>query len=671
MRRLVAFSFVILATSLLSSAGDATPLQTPSGGQPDSSAELRKQLADPKASVRLNAALALAPLPDEAAIGVLIELLADLGPAERRQAEQVLQQLAGDWAPNPPLRGEDEVSRKIRSSAWAAWWRTVDGPALLAAFRRRTLSNEELAAARNLIDQLADKSTAQRERAQAALIEQGSKVIGLLRAAAQGPDADVARRAELCLKDIALKEAKEKLPTSAPRLLAARKPAGASAALLAYVAFTDDRVMKDEIGKALASLIRAEGKADPAVLQALSDPLPVRRIVAAEALAGEGTKHWPALRKLLGDADPEVRLRVALALVNAQDKAAVPALIDLLAEFPRNQASEAEQLLQALAGEKSPAVPWGADDAPARAKLQGAWKAWWTEHGATVNMADLEKARGGLGLTLVAEVGGKGKFAKGGPGGNDRVVALDRSGQIVWQITNLSHPIDVQLLPGNRVLIAEYGGNRVTERDLKGNILWEHTAVDMPVNVQRLANGNTFIALTGPGALRNNLQPLLEVDPTNKTVASFNVPGGAMAPGPGIRAADIVLAGHKLADGKMVCLLFDGSCVWLDATGKELKRFAAPRAKAASPSNAFGSIDVTPKGNVLFAQTDNAVVEYDMDGKVVWQASVSGCRATRLANGNTLVVTLAGGVVELDTTGRTVWQYNPPAGFQAARARRQ
>src|SRR5262245_23174656 len=53
-------------------------------GRPD----VRKALGDPDPQVRLKAALALAEQPDEAVIGVLIDLLAELPAPQRRLAEQ-------------------------------------------------------------------------------------------------------------------------------------------------------------------------------------------------------------------------------------------------------------------------------------------------------------------------------------------------------------------------------------------------------------------------------------------------------------------------------------------------------------------------------------------------------------------------------------------------------
>jgi hypothetical protein len=107
--------------------------------------------------------------------------------------------------------------------------------------------------------------------------------------------------------------------------------------------------------------------------------------VAAEVLAGlRDVAHLPALRKLLHDPDSAVRLSVAVALVRAGDREAVPALIELAA----GQAWQAEDILRQLAGPKAPkAGPTG--DAAARERHCAAWQAWWKEHGPTVDLAQL------------------------------------------------------------------------------------------------------------------------------------------------------------------------------------------------------------------------------------------------------------------------------------------
>jgi hypothetical protein len=53
------------------------------------------------------------------------------------------------------------------------------------------------------------------------------------------------------------------------------------------------------------------------------------------------------------------------------------------------------------------------------------------------------------------------------------------------------------------------------------------------------------------------------------------------------------------------------------------------------------------------------VVEMDLNGKVLWEASIASPNGvSRLPNGNTLVSCMnAGRAVELDRTGKVVWEY--------------
>ena len=72
------------------------------------------------------------------------------------------------------------------------------------------------------------------------------------------------------------------------------------------------------------------------------------------------------------------------------------------------------------------------------------------------------------------------------------------------------------------------------------------------------------------------------------------------------------------------------------------------------------NIDVLPNGRVLVPQYRNhKVTEYDLNGKVVWEARVQApTSAVRLANGHTLAATLLGQrVLELNRNGQEVWQH--------------
>ena len=101
-------------------------------------------------------------------------------------------------------------------------------------------------------------------------------------------------------------------------------------------------------------------------------------------------------------------------------------------------------------------------------------------------------------------------------------------------------------------------------------------------------------------------------------------------------------------------LMVDGTCVLLDAKGKEIVSFPVPR-----PSPGGSSIDLLPGGNVLIPDSSqNKVREYDRKGKVVWEADIEKpSSAVRLANGHTLVTQpTTRHVVELDKDGKEVWK---------------
>jgi hypothetical protein len=220
------------------------------------------------------------------------------------------------------------------------------------------------------------------------LVRYGACAAPLLREVMKSADLERRRRAERCLEIIA-RSANRSLPPVAASLLAWRHPEGTVEVLLAFLPWAEDEHLAGAVQKALTTLTVPGGKVDPSLVRALDDALPVRRAVAAEVLAGLGdATYLPALRKLLQDPDPAVRLCVAVALVHAREKAAVPVLIDLAASLPQEQAWQAEDILQRLAGTQAPrAGPVG--DPAARQKHRDAWHAWWKEHGPTVNLARL------------------------------------------------------------------------------------------------------------------------------------------------------------------------------------------------------------------------------------------------------------------------------------------
>jgi hypothetical protein len=397
--------------------------------------------------------------------------------------------------------------------------------------------------------------------------------------------------------------------------------------LLAYLPAAEDEIVVDEVRTALAAVALRDSKAEPVLVAALTDKNSAQRAEAAAALCQAGAEDQrPAIRKLLGDPEPAVRLRVALALATVKEKEAIPVLINLLTEAPLEKARRVEDYLFRVAGDEAPKVSLGRDDA-ARKKCREAWAAWWKDHGAKIDVARLTNAVSRLGYTLVVH------REKTGTAG--RVVELDANGKVRWEIAGLQSPIDAQLLPGDRVLICEYTPKRITERNLKGEVLWEKklATTQYLVTAQRLPNGNTFIAC------RNQI---MELDEKGKEIISIK------------RAASDVYAAQKLRNGQIALITLQGVYTRLDATGKELQSFQVGRIAI------YSGIDVLPSGGVIVPLTaENKVAEYDADGKRVWEVAVqSPMSAVRLPNGNILIASAVGQrIVEVDRTGKEVWEH--------------
>lgn len=602
-----------------------------SAASPDRIPAIRRLLKDPAPTVRLRTALALAAANDAEAIPVLIDLLTDLNAAERKPIEDLLTRLAGEWAPALNFSVEDAVSRRIRRDAWSSWWRHTDGPALLATLAKHTLTAKNRQTITDLIAQMGDEEFTTREKASRDLFAFGRIALPQIRESRKNPDAEIARRSRRLVERIETQSAM--LPLAALRLLALRKPAGSVAALLAYVPHAEDESRMEEVRKALTVLASREEKLDPTLVRALADAQPATRAVAAQVLiASGGTPGREAARKLLSDSAPVVRLRVGMALALARQREAIPTLIDLLAVLPAEQVGEVESILYQLAGDKAPEVSAGTTSAE-RKKNRDAWASWWKGNSRRVDLAQLTE-QPWFGYTLICDVG------------RNRVFEVDRHGKERWAIENVNQPFDAVVVSGNRVLIAEFNNGRVTERDFQGKILWQKQLPGNPANVQRLPNGNTFIAM--------NAGPIMEVDRSGKEVYTIpNLPGNT-------------LAARRTRQGTIIATTFNGQCLLLDTTGKQLSNFATNH----NASN-IGGIDLMANGHILLTWMQrNRVMEFDREGKKLLDLNVRGVRtASALPNGHILAASQRGwGVFEMDRAGKVVWEHR---GVNAFRARRR
>jgi HEAT repeat protein len=595
--------------------------------------DLRKRLKDPSPAVRATAALALAEANDIEAIPVLIDVLAELPPADRRPVEEFLTALAGEWAPAARMGSEDAIARNILRDAWRAWWRNTDGEALLGVAREHTLRPQMRQNIQQLIRKLGDDEFSVREAAFDELLRLGRITLPQMREAVSSKDLEIVRRARELIERIE-QEPTRVLPGAAVRLLALRKPEGAAEALLGYLPFAEEDDRSDEVKKALAVLAVRNGKLDAALVCALAEESPRLRAAAAEALVqGGGQKGRAAVRTLLKDKALAVRLRVALALVPAGEREAVPVLIDLLALVSDKQVGQVEDVLTQLAGESSPETPWGTEEADKK-KCRDAWAAWWKTNSEHIDLTRLT-ARPWYGYTLLCD------------SSRNRVFEIDRHGKERWAVDGVLFPVDAWVVGGNRVLIAEYSGRKITERDFKGKVVWSQAVNNLPVNVQRLSNGHTFIATQNQ---------LLEVDRNGKEIYTINnVPGG-------------ITAAYRARDGRIICVANGGGqCLILDTTGKHLKQFASNR-----NASWTSGIDLLSNGHILITQPNrNKVAEYDRDGKLIVEVDAPlATTATGLPNGHFLIASSnSRRAFEVDRNGKVVWEHKAAGNIFRARQR--
>lgn len=600
-------------------------------GGPDCYSIIRPLLKDPKPSVRLGVALALVGAYDSEAVPVLIDLLAELPPSLRTPAEDYLNNLAGEWTVAGP-KGYDAMSGKLRQAVWASWWKNADGSLLLQEFRSRTPRDDEREKIDTLIAKLSD---GEGSAAQMELLSFGKKAASQLRRAQADPKIGTA--AQKCLEAIE-KDAPNPLPQAAARLLALRKPEGTIAALLGYIAVSESEEITTQLIDILAGVGCAAGKPDDALIAALADRAPARRAAAAQAICkAKSAAAIPAVRRLLSDKETLVRFRVSVALACYGEKAAIATLIGCLADLPTEQTWEAEELLCRLAGDKAPNQSAGADK-ESRVKAVTAWEQWYKEYGATLDLARVDLSGGTAGQIIVVEQWNRFKGNRG------RVLEMDPTGKVRWELDNLDYPWDAQLLRNGNILVIEQQ-NRVTERDRKNKIIWDKY-FNTPFALDRLPNGHTWLGC------RN---ALMVVDKDGKTV--FNYP----------YTTNTILGAKRFRDGSMALVAYSGEYIRLDRNGKQVKTFTIPIS-----SLGLSGADILPGDRIVVSvSSNNRVIEYGPDGKEVWSASViNPTPPTRLANGNTLVASNGRNeLVEIDRKGKVVkeWKglsHNPFRAFR-------
>jgi outer membrane protein assembly factor BamB len=315
-------------------------------------------------------------------------------------------------------------------------------------------------------------------------------------------------------------------------------------------------------------------------------------------------------------------------------------LIALLGQARLPIAWQAEALLTAIAGAKRPAAILQGS-AASRQACRTPWEKWWQAESARLDLSRVRWPEEDRGSILVADLD-EGRLLNHG---------LDY--KLRWQMEGAVGPLDVQLLPSGRLLVAENHTGVVSERDRSGKVVWEKNLAaatgpeaSLVGSCRRLADGKTLIATP---------RELLAVDAEGKLRWSAQCNG-------------YLWSLRRLRDGRLIGLAANpdfkpeeaarvpaNHVILFSAEGKELGRF---------PQEVLGpcwsSLTVIPNGHVLVPTTgplENKVAEFTLSGEKVWECEAPGpvCCAARLANGHTLLaVSYDSKVIEVDRAGKVV-----------------
>jgi HEAT repeat protein len=523
----------------------------------------------------------------------------------------------------PPLGRSDQTAEEAFLLAAGIGTQAEE----LRKFLRKHYLETTEARLRQLVEQLGDDDWYRREEASQQLRLLGLRAKRFLEAGLRSDDLEIRARARLCLSEAEQsgRQAQE-WTRAAVRQVGRLGPPWATELLLECLEEAEDEAMASEMRNALAQVAVRSGEPDAKLLAALKSPSPRRRAAAVFALCRATNdkfldKYLDSLHRALDDSDASVRLTAAVGLLERGHKKAVSALIAEMDKEPSRETALAEDLLFRLAGEKSPKLA-GPSEAERKAYRQ-AWQAWWKENEAKVNLEVLAEQARLAGFTTVVLLD------------RDEILDLDAGNRVRFTLTGLGMPLDVQRLPGDRVLIAEHSANRVTERNAKNEIVWEQR-IEAPLVAQRLPNGNTFIATK---------QGLIEVDPKGNTVWTYSRPAGEQ-----------IMRARRLVGGDtiLVTQLGVSRFVRIDRFGREKNSFGV------EVFTSGGRIDLTPAGNVLIPELHNQrVVERDMSGTILREIKVEQpITALALPNGNILITSMSQNrAFEIDRSGKEVWEY--------------
>lgn len=493
-----------------------------------------------------------------------------------------------------------------------------DGHSLIQFLARRSEDKVDPIQIKALITKLGDDNFDTREQTSATLNAIGIAALPDLKIASKSPDVEVSRRAKDCIQRI--EEGSRKFVVAASiRLLGSKKPEGALQALINYAQFSELDQTTEDLIQALTSTGSENGSPSKLILDAIRSNKPLAKTVCAEALANINPDLFKkeTLPFLKSD-EARTRYKVALAFAKLGDKRSIEPIVNSISSVSQWESSVLDHLLRKLMPLDAPPVGLS------QPELQKEWGKR-TADTSKILESQLASNAKNIGKTLVVLLDA------------GRIIMLDSSNNIIWKVDNLQFPLDAQILPDEKVLVAEHQGNKVTERNKKGEILWEKK-IDGPLAVQKLEDGSIFIA---------SKSNVVFVDQKGKEISEFTPPN-----------AEPIMKANIASNGDLCLVLStpqgNAKFVRFDKTKKPIVSYDI------DVRTSGGKVDILPNGNSLITEVyGNRVIEFNNEGKEVWHFECEQpVAAVRLPNGNTLVTSMTQmKALEVDSKGKEIWSY--------------
>lgn len=328
-----------------------------------------------------------------------------------------------------------------------------------------------------------------------------------------------------------------------------------------------------------------------------------RRIVAVAGLvkSASADRIGQDLRSLIGgEKSDRVRLRLALAMANTNERQSLVVLGELLDSEDSKVRDASAKALASITEQNFGTV---LESTTKDLALTKNWQDWITLNVATTKLIlPYAEKRALRGRTLVC-------LTHAG-----RVVEYDGSGKQTWTMS-VNSPFAVQGLSNGNRLVSSFSDKKVFEYDAAGKkLVWDlDIASGYPIRVYRLENGNTLV-------VTQNENQVLEYRADKSIAWQFTGSG-------------TVSDAQRMPNGNTLVSVMEGQVLEVNPSGKVVwSTTSVPQPVCAQPLE---------NGNILIALSgDGRVIEITKEHKEAWsRAGFEGITDTqRLPDGNTLIV---------------------------------